>query len=232
MLAWTSSFYARAMPNRSPARPLPAPAALPSSLLLLLLSSAGAGAGAAGCASAPPPGASDATSVTASHSAPAPAAAGGTAALAPTTGSASQKAERRASPAWAPCHSAFKLDPKADLATSVDQMAKACIDTTKMHMLDSFKGSQAAVNLPQSFAFHAEAGHCYRAYAVAAPTITDLDLLMKDSTGAVAGEDSTDDPTPVVQEDGAVCFKSADQASVVVSIGAGGGAYAVQVWSD
>jgi hypothetical protein len=152
--------------------------------------------------------------------------------LAMAPGSASQKAERRTSPAWAPCHSGFKVDPKADVTTAVDQLAKGCIDTTKMHMLDSFKGSQAAVNLPQSFAFHAEAGHCYRAYAVAASGIQDLDLLIKDSTGAVAGEDSTDDPTPVVQEDGAVCFKTADQASVVVSIGAGGGAYAVQVWSD
>ena len=152
--------------------------------------------------------------------------------LTPVAGSASQKAERRASPAWAPCHAAFTLDAKADLATSVDQMAKACIDTTKMHMLDSFKGTQSAANLPQAFPFHAEAGHCYRAYAVAAPGIQDLDLLIKDSAGAVAGEDSTDDPTPVVQEDGAICFKVADQASVVVSIGAGSGGYAVQVWSD
>ena len=62
--------------------------------------------------------------------------------------------------------------------------------------------------------------------------ITDLDLLIKDSTGAVAGEDSTDDPTPVVLENGAVCFKEADNANVMVSVGLGSGTYAVQVWSD
>jgi hypothetical protein len=208
------------MPNRAPSlRPAPC-FAFTASLALL-----------AACGGAPPPAAADATSVTASQTAPAPAA-GGSAILSVTAGSASAKAERRANAAWAPCHSSFKVDPKADVAAAVDQLAKGCIDTTKMHMLDSFKGAQAAANLPQSFAFHAEAGHCYRAYAVAAPGIQDLDLLIKDSAGAVAGEDSTDDPTPVVQEDGAVCFKAADQASVVVSIGAGAGAYAVQVWSD
>ena len=52
------------------------------------------------------------------------------------------------------------------------------------------------------------------------------------TAGAVAGEDSTDAPSPVVQEDGAVCFKTADDATAVVSIGAGSGAYAVQVWGD
>ena len=56
----------------------------------------------------------------------------------------------------------------------------------------------------------------------------DLNLLVKDSA-AIAGEDSTDDPTPVVQEDGAVCFKTADDATVVVSIGRER-SYAVQVW--
>jgi len=185
----------------------------------------------AACGGAPPPAASDATAVTASHTAPA-VTGGGTAMLTPAPGSSSQKAERRTNPAWAPCHATFKPAAGADLAASVDQMAKGCLDTTKMHMVDSFQGSQKATNLPQAFAFHADANHCYRAYAVAGGGVQDLDLLIKDSTGAVAGEDSTDDPTPVVQEDGAVCFKTADDATAVVSIGAGSGSYAVQVWGD
>jgi hypothetical protein len=160
------------------------------------------------------------------------AAPGGSALLTPAGSAGSKKAERRKSAAWAPCHQSYKLDPSADLATSADQMAKGCADTTRMHLIDSFKGNQAASNAPQSFHFKAQANHCYRAYAAAAATIQDLDLLMKDSTGAVAGEDSTDDPTPVVLEDGAVCFSSDDDATLVVSIGAGSGAYATEVWGD
>ena len=99
-------------------------------------------------------------------------------------------------------------------------------------MLDSFKGTQAAANLPQTFPFQAEANHCYRVYAQAADGIKDLDLAIKDSTGAIAGEDTTDDPSPVVLEDGAVCFKEADSASVVVSVGMGKGAFALQIWKD
>jgi hypothetical protein len=95
-----------------------------------------------------------------------------------------------------------------------------------------FKGSQSATSAAQRFKLKALAKHCYRVYGAAVAGITDLDLLLKDSEDAVAGEDSTDDPTPVVLEDGAVCFKQDDDASVVVSVGAGEGAYAVQVWSD
>jgi hypothetical protein len=186
-----------------------------------------------GCGGGAVPPATDATSVTASHSAPSVAiGGGGSATLTPAGTAGSLKAERRTSPAWSPCHASFKPDASGDLVTAVDQMSKGCADTTRMHLIDSFKGTQSATNLPQSFAFHADANHCYRAYAVAAPGIQDLDLLIKDSAGAVAGEDSTDDPTPVVLEDGAICFKAADSASVVVSIGAGSGAYAVQIWGD
>jgi hypothetical protein len=150
----------------------------------------------------------------------------------PSGSAGSQKAERRTSASWTACHATAKTDPNGDPVAQVDTLASACASTTGMHKLQSFKGTQAASNPPQSFPFHAEANHCYRAYAHAAATIKDLDLLIKDSTGAVAGEDSTDDPSPVVLEDGAVCFKSADDASIVVSIGAGSGAYGIQLWGD
>jgi hypothetical protein len=95
-----------------------------------------------------------------------------------------------------------------------------------------FTGRQSDQDAPQSFPLKAEANHCYRVYAQAADGIKDLDLAVKDSAGAIAGEDSTDDPSPVVLEDGAVCFTEADSATIVVAVGMGKGAYAVQVWSD
>ena len=185
----------------------------------------------AACGGNTPP-ASDATSVSSTHSTTATTASPGSTTLVPAGSAGSKKAERRTNPAWAPCHSSYAAATSADLPASADQLAKGCADTTRMHFVDSFKGTQAANNPPQSFKFHADANHCYRAYAVAASGITDLDLLIKDSTGAVAGEDSTDDPTPVTLEDGAVCFKEADDATVMVSIGGGAGAYAGQIWGD
>jgi hypothetical protein len=152
--------------------------------------------------------------------------------LIPGGSAGSTKADRMTSPAWSSCHSSYQI-ASADMAVEVGKMAQGCAATTKMHFLgDTFKGSQSASNPPQTFKWKAQGKHCYRAYGASASTIKDLDLLIKDSTGAVAGEDSTDDPTPVVLEDGCVCFKADDDASVVVSVGDGNGSYAIQVWSD
>jgi hypothetical protein len=112
-------------------------------------------------------------------------------------------------------------------------MAKSCAAATKMKPVGkTLTGKQGDQDPPQSFPLKAEANHCYRVYAQAAVGIKDLDLAIKDSAGAIAGEDSTDDPSPVVLEDGAVCFTEADAATVVVAVGMGKGAYAVQIWSD
>jgi hypothetical protein len=102
-----------------------------------------------------------------------------------------------------------------------------------MHLLrNTWTGTQADQEKPQAFPFEAKGGHCYRVYAQAAEGIKDLDLLVKDSGDVTVGEDSTDNPSPVVLEDGAVCFRKDDKASVVVSVGMGAGGYAVQIWES
>jgi hypothetical protein len=93
-------------------------------------------------------------------------------------------------------------------------------------------GKQSDQEKPQTFSFDARAHHCYRAYAQATDGIKDLDLVIKDSAEVIVGQDSTDDPSPVVLEDGAVCFSKDDKANVVVSVGMGAGTYAVQLCSD
>jgi hypothetical protein len=110
-------------------------------------------------------------------------------------------------------------------------MAKACEGVTAMKPIGKpITGSQADSALPQSFPLDAKAGHCYRVYAQAADGIQDLDVFIKDSASVIVGQDSTDDPSPVVLEDGAVCFSKADKANIVVSVGMGKGAWALEVW--
>jgi hypothetical protein len=145
---------------------------------------------------------------------------------------ASTKVTTKNDPAWAACHQSYEAKNK-EVGKDVAAMAKACATVTKMKEVGKpFKGKQADKDPPQSFPLKAKANHCYRVYAQAAEGIKDLDLAIKDSTGAIAGEDSTDDPSPVVFEDGAVCFKEDDAATVVVSVGMGSGAYAAEVWGD
>ena len=144
----------------------------------------------------------------------------------------SKKITLKQDPAWALCHSSFAIKSK-DAIAEVQKAGKGCADTTKMKAVGApTKATQADKNPPQLIKLKAAAGKCYRVYAIADTGIKDLDLLVKDSAGEVGAEDSTDDPSPVLLEDGAFCFKDADNAVVVVSVGEGKGTYAVQIWSD
>jgi hypothetical protein len=135
-------------------------------------------------------------------------------------------------PSWAACQQSFRATAR-DVGRDVAAMGKACEAVTKMKPSGkAMTGKQADENPPQSFPFDAKANHCYRAYAQSTEGIKDLDVAIKDSAGVVVAQDSTDSPSPVVLEDGAVCFGKDDKASVVVSVGMGKGAYAVQLWSD
>ena len=146
----------------------------------------------------------------------------------------SKKADKKQDAAWLACHKDYKPTSKGkNLEADVTKLAKGCEKVTKMKLIGKTQtGKQDAEGKPQTFPLKAAAGKCYRVYAESDPGITDLDMAIKDSNGDIAGEDSTDDPSPVVLEDGAVCFKEADDAVVIVSVGSGKGAYALQVWGD
>lgn len=147
---------------------------------------------------------------------------------APTSTVATSKSD----PTWATCHQSYQAKKK-DVSKDVAAMADGCKAITKMKPMGKIlTGKQADQDAPQSFPLEAKAGHCYRVYAQASEGIKDLDIAIKDSAQIVAGQDSTDDPSPVVLEDGAVCFSKDDKASIVVAVGMGKGNYAVQVWSD
>jgi hypothetical protein len=167
------------------------------------------------------------------HSAPPPAT-GAPAIVPPSARQPSRFVQNKQDPAMATCHQSFKpASNDADLASDVAAMAKACADVTKMHAAGApMSGERTEGAPPNVFPLDAQAGHCYRVYGVSAKTLQDLDLALVDSAGGLAGEDSTDDVTPVLLEDGAVCFKQADKAHIEVGAGAGGGKFAVQVWSD
>ncbi len=180
------------------------------------------------------PTASDTGSSSAADSASAtPALSGSTAVVAPPPVPTSKKATKKNDPTWATCHTSYQAKAK-DVSKDVAAMAKGCAAATKMKEVGkTLTGKQTDQQAPQSYPLDAKANHCYRVYAQAADGIKDLDVVIKDGDGISAGEDSTDDPSPVVLEDGAVCFTVDDpKATVVVSVGMGGGNYAVQVWSD
>ena len=152
--------------------------------------------------------------------------------LPPVPNPVSTKGTAKSDPAWAACRRGF-VAKKKDVARDVQEMALGCAKVTSMKLVGkTLTGKQSDQDPPQTFPLNAEAGHCYRVYSQASDGIRDLDLSIKDGAGAVAGEDSTGEASPVLLEDGAICFKEADSATIVVSVGLGKGTYALEIWRD
>jgi hypothetical protein len=112
-------------------------------------------------------------------------------------------------------------------------MAKGCADVTKMKKVgDTLTGRLSEKGAPVTFPLLAQPGKCYRVYGVSQSTMQDFDLVIVDSAGGLVAQDTTDDVSPVLVEDGKVCFKTADASTIRATAGAGAGTFALEVWSD
>ena len=118
-------------------------------------------------------------------------------------------------------------------ASDVAAIVKACAAATKQKPTGAaWSGNQKPDAPAQRFPFAAAAGHCYRAYGSAAASVSDISILVVDSAGATAAQGHADGGRVIAPAGGSVCFREADQAAVVVSVGRGIGAFAVQLSSD
>jgi len=144
----------------------------------------------------------------------------------------SKRAEKKVVAGAAACV-APPAGPATDPAAEVARIGRACAAATHMHAVAApIQGKGGQGQPAQAFKFKAEAGRCYRIVAATAPTVKNVELLVVDSDGAVADEARSDEPRVAAAADGAICFKSGDDAQAVVSVGAGDGAFALQIWSD
>jgi hypothetical protein len=133
---------------------------------------------------------------------------------------------------WASCRPKRRSNG-SNPAAEVAALTRACASVTKMKPVGkTIIGKQTAADSPQSYPFPAEANHCYRVYVEAEAGIEDIEVVIDDSAGIAAGQGSSGGPPAVVLENGAVCFKERDAATVAVSVGRGGGTYALEIWSD
>lgn len=165
---------------------------------------------------------------------PRPAAAPAPAVVDPSSLAPSGKVEAKSDPAFAACHNTFRpASNDKDVASDVSAMASGCAAATKMTKVGSTLTGQLSEKAPPAtFAMPAQAGKCYRVYGMAQSTMQDFDLVIVDSANGLVAQDTTDDVSPVLAEDGKICFKVADAATIRASAGAGAGSFALEVWSD
>jgi hypothetical protein len=150
------------------------------------------------------------------------------AAMPPSGVAGSKKAKPRPDPALGACSTSFAMHAK-DPSDQVKRIGDACSGPSKMKPLGSpFRGQQGDRDAHQENKFHADANRCYRVYFAGDEAVRDIVIILRDSAGDIIAEG----PGPAVPSEGAACFSSADDVTVLVGVGSGKGQWSAQVWGD
>lgn len=140
----------------------------------------------------------------------------------------SKKARTTTDGALYACGAGAKPTAK-DPADLVKRIGEACAAAAKMKPVGAVvRGQQGDKDAHQEHKFRAEASKCYRVYFATDETVQKAVVLARDSAGDLVAAS----PGAALPEDGAMCFTSADEVTLLVGVGAGKGAYALQVWSN
>lgn len=140
----------------------------------------------------------------------------------------SRKAKKRTDATLFACGAGQRPAAK-DPADLVKRIGEGCAAATKMKPMGALiRGTQADKEAHQEHKIRVEANKCYRVYFATDENVKDAVLVMRDSAGDMVGES----PAAALPDDGAMCFTTADEITLMVATGAGKGAYAAQVWSD
>jgi hypothetical protein len=144
----------------------------------------------------------------------------------------SKHAQRKEHAEWGACHAAFKV--AGDPAKAIDALAKGCAAATKTSATGAtMTGTQNATSSPPiTYKFHGQAKKCYRLYGVAGAGVKSLVAIVTDADGAEIANYHTDDVSPFIAPDEAMCFADDADAQILVSVGIGDGPYALSVWAE
>jgi hypothetical protein len=130
---------------------------------------------------------------------------------------------------WLSCYGSFA--PRGDPRLDVERLGQACGPPNGMVKVASFAGELADdAALPRDHRLSAREGECFRVFAVADPTIADLDVEIFDSSRKRIAFDEGDDRWPIVKPDGPFCVFDAGEYSIRVRAPHGAGRYAVELW--
>ena len=195
-------------------------------------------AGAAACGGsskppggpAPPPSGASASAASANGAAVSPPPSGlpPMASMPPPGVAGSRKAKKKTDNALFACGGGARPIAK-DPADHVKRLGEACASAAKMKPVGPMiRAQQADRDAHQEHKVRVEANKCYRVVFATDENVKDAVVVMRDSAGDIVAES----PSAALPDDGAFCFSSADEITLMVGIGAGKGAYAAQVWSD
>ena len=135
----------------------------------------------------------------------------------------------RTGDAWSDCYRRFQ--PGGDPAVDLARLADACAVPAGMGPVTPLhEGAQTAADAPERLLFRARRGRCYRAFAVGAPGVEDLDVAVYEPDGHLAAGDVSRDRWPVVPPRGPMCAEHDAVYTIAVAVTRGSGAYVLQIW--
>lgn len=82
----------------------------------------------------------------------------------------------------------------------------------------------------ESFNTVLEAGRCYRVLGVSTPSLSDLDLFIRDEHGNLLEQDTATDNFPMLGADGTLCPRWTGPFDVTVRAFRGAGDYGIQIF--
>jgi hypothetical protein len=131
---------------------------------------------------------------------------------------------------WVRCYGGFH--PAGDPVKDVTRLSLLCGPENGMHRLSKrpIEGELREAGPAVAEAFDAHRGECYRVFAVGAPSVADLDVVVRSSRGSAVAADHVDDRWPVVQPDRPFCPLEDDRYTVEISAKKGSGRFAAEVW--
>lgn len=130
---------------------------------------------------------------------------------------------------WVRCYGNYRLsgDPLRD----VTRLGMLCGPENGMRrMAETIQGAVEAGKTHHTSTFEVVSGECYRIFATAEPTITDLDVDVLTRHGARVAGDHGDDGWPIVQPDRPFCPLESDTYTLEVKARRGSGRFAAEIW--
>jgi hypothetical protein len=131
---------------------------------------------------------------------------------------------------WVRCYGGFH--PAGDPVKDVTRLSVLCGPENGMKRLSRapLQGALTEGGPSVTETFEARRGECYRVFAVAERTVSDLDVVVRSSRGSAIAADHGEDAWPIVQPDRPFCALEDDRYTMEVSTRHGGGRFAAEVW--
>jgi hypothetical protein len=128
---------------------------------------------------------------------------------------------------WVTCYGNYR--PTSTPERDVTRLGILCGPANGMKPVGAMAEGEItdnAIELP----LEVRQGDCFRIFAVAEKTVSDLAVVVRDPKGGPVASDHNNDRWPILNPDGPFCLVDAGKYSVEVRARQGRGKYALQIW--